>query len=239
MKKLFALLLILILSSVVFANDIEFKGHMSNDDFKNFSKELGTALQFNPMGPAEPLGITGFDISLELSVSDINNQKDYWENMSEDNDPDSYLVITRLHAIKGLPYNIDLGAMVESVANSNAKAFGFEAKWAIIDGSTVLPALAVRATYTQLLGVDDVSLNAIGADVLISKGILMFTPYAGLSATNINSSEDSDKVDLDDVHTMVYNGLVGVQASLTLLSFKAEVSIGEIPKYNISIGLKF
>jgi hypothetical protein len=238
MKKL-VYLIILLFSISAFAKDIEFSGSMTNSDFKDFTKELGTAIQFNPMGPAEPLGITGFDISLELSAVDIGNDKDYWKNMSDDNDPASYLIFTRLHAQKGLPYNIDIGAMYEAAADSNIQAFGLELKWAILDGSAATPAVAVRTSYSQLTGVDDLSLNTIGADVLISKGILMFTPYAGLSVASVNSSEDSDKVDLDNVHTAIYNGLIGVQASLTILSFKAEVSIGEIPKYNFSVGLKF
>ncbi len=239
MKKFLVILFALTFVSVTYAKDIEFTSKVTNSEFKDFTKELGTAIQFNPMGPAEPLGITGFDISLETSVADIGNDKSYWENMSEDNDPDSYLFFTKLHAAKGLPYDIDVEGMFEAATGTNIKAFGLAVKWAFLNGSAATPAVALRASYSQLVGVDDLSLNTLSADILISKGILMFTPYAGLSATSVNSSEDSDKVDLDNVHTAVYNGLVGVQASLTILSFKAEISIGEIPKYNFSIGIKF
>jgi len=245
MKKIYVILLILILSFSTYAKDIEISGAMSDSDFKDFSLELASALAFTPMAPAEPLGITGFDVSAEVSVTDINGTEDYWKNMTKDNDDqDSYLAFTKLHIQKGLPYNIDLGAMYGSLLGTGANSWGLEAKWAFLEGTAVTPALAVRLSYSQMTGVDDVDLSQVGADLMISKGFLMFTPYAAVSAINVMAEADSDKTDADDVREMLYRGLVGLQFTpFPLLSVKGEAVLNSgtktVPSFNLSFGLKF
>lgn len=241
MKKIL-MMMTLLLSFARFASagDIEFTDVISQEDFKDFTKEFGTALLFNPMAPAEPLGITGFDVSVETTLTDISDDKEYWQKLVSDNDPYSYLPVPRLHVQKGLPFGIDVGGMYVSVPGTNIKLWGLEAKYAILEGSMVTPALSVRASYSQLEGVADVSLNTQSLDVLVSKGILMFTPYAGASMFNVNSSENSDLVELDDVNETGYRALAGVQFSpLPLLIINGEVSFGEVPQYGLKIGFRF
>jgi hypothetical protein len=240
MKKYTLMLVLLSLTSLATAKDIEFTDAITQGDFKNFVKEFGTALLFNPMAPAEPLGITGFDVSVEMVVTDINDQEQYWQKLIDDNDPYSFLAVPRLHIQKGLPFNIDVGAMYLAVPNSNIKLWGIEAKYAILEGSMVTPAVSVRASYSQLLGVDDVDLNTQSLDLLVSKGFLMFTPYGGVSMIRVNGSENSEIVTLGDVNETSYRGLLGIQFSpLPLLIINGEVSFGDIEQYGLKIGFRF
>lgn len=240
MKKLLIGCLLLMMTSLSFAQDIEVSGAMTDQDFKDFALELGSAISFTPMSPAEPLGITGFDVSLEVTAADINDGEDYWENMSADNDPSAFLMFTKLHAMKGLPYNIDIGAMVGSVANSNAKAWGLEIRYAILEGTAATPAVGVRGTYSHMTGVDDVDLQQYSGDLLISKGFLMFTPYAGVSIFKLLAKETTDEIDVDTVDEYQFKGLLGVQVTpFPFLSVKAETVVGTIPQYNLSVGVKF
>lgn len=239
MKKFIVLFLLALCVSTSFAKDIEVSGAMTDGDFKDFALELGAVIAFNPMQPAEPSGITGFDVSLEISATDINESKDYWENMTDGNDPSSLLMFTKIHVVKGLPYNIDIGAMYGTVADSNASAWGIEAKWAILEGTTLTPALAIRGTYSKMTGVSDVDLEQYAGDLLISKGFLMFTPYAGVTAIKLLAKENTSQ-DVETVDEYTYKGLVGVQITpFPLVSIKAEVSAGVIPQYNLSIGVRF
>ena len=67
MKKfLLAILFVLITFSISLAiDDIKFSLGMTQSTFRDFSKELAVATSFKPLAPAEPLGITGFDIGVE------------------------------------------------------------------------------------------------------------------------------------------------------------------------------
>ncbi len=240
MIKRLIIAILLVISSFVQANDIEFTDAISQNGFEEFIKEFGSALLFNPMATAEPLGMLGFDISLETVVTDISDDQEFWINLVSDNDPSTYLPIPRLHVQKGLPFNIDVGAMYVSVPSTNITLWGLEAKYAILEGSTLTPAVSVRASYTSLSGVDDISIDTQTLDVLVSKGFLMFTPYAGASIFRINGSENTDIVELDDVNTTGYRALVGLQFSpFPLMIINAEVSLGEVPQYGLKIGVRF
>lgn len=240
MKKFTLMLALLSLTNLATAKDIEFTDQITQGDFKSFVKEFGTALLFNPMAPAEPLGITGFDVSVEMVVTDINDQEKYWQKLVDDNDPYSFLAVPRLHVQKGLPFNIDVGAMYMAVPNSNIKLWGIEAKYAILEGSMVTPAVSVRASYSQLLGVDDVDLNTQSLDLLVSKGFLMFTPYGGVSVIRVNGSENSAMVTLDDVNETSYRALAGIQFSpFPLLIINGEVSFGDVAQYGLKVGFRF
>ncbi|MBE9562535.1 MAG: hypothetical protein IMF12_06705 [Proteobacteria bacterium] len=240
MTKKFVVLILLVIFNSAQANDIEFTDAISQDSFENFIEEFGTGLLFNPMAPAESLGMLGFDVAVETVITDISDEQEYWINLVSDNDPSSYMLVPRLHVQKGLPFNIDVGAMYVSVPNSNVKVWGLEAKYAILEGSILTPALSVRASYTNLSGVDDVSVDTQTLELLISKGFLMFTPYAGASIFRINGSEHTDIVELDDVNMTGYRALIGMQVSpFPLMVVNAEISLGEVPQYGLKVGIRF
>jgi len=130
--------------------------------------------------------------------------------------------------------------MYVAMPDTNIKLWGLEAKYAILEGSMVTPALSVRASYSKLQGVDDINVDTQSLDVLVSKGFLMFTPYAGASLTKINASENSALVTLDDVSETGYRGLAGLQFSpFPLLIINGEISYGETMQYGLKIGFRF
>jgi len=192
------------------------------------------------MAPAEPLGITGFDISTEVVYTNFHDGDLYWKKVVKDYDTFSSIIIPRIHVQKGLPFNIDIGAMYVAVPDSNIKLWGLEAKYAILEGTVVTPALSVRAAYSSLEGVDDIELSTKEFDVLISKGFLMITPYAGLSAIMIDGSEESPLIALDDVNKTVYRALIGLQISpFPLVVINGEVSLGQVAQYGLKVGIRF
>lgn len=239
-KKPWLWIIMLLISQPSWASDIEFTHSITQEDFKDFIKELGVVSWFNPITPAEPMGILGFDIAIDTVVTDISEDKDFWRKMVADNDPFSYFATPRLHIQKGLPLGIDLGAMYAVVPNSNVKLWGLEARYALLEGTTITPALSIRASYSALNGVDDIDLNTFSLDAWVSKGIFMITPYAGASAIGIRGSENSDKVTLDNVTETDFKTFVGIEFSpFPLIIINGEISFGEIPQYGLKIGVKF
>jgi hypothetical protein len=235
-------------ASPTLAADISFTRAISQDDFKSLSKEAGAALGYRNMAPAAPLGITGFDIGAEVTAVSIDKNDSYW-NSAFNNDAPAYLVIPKIRARKGLPFGIDVGAMYSYVPSSNVKLYGAELSKSILDGSVATPAVGVRATYTRLSGVNDLSLQTYGVDASISKGFLFITPYAGAGMMWINSEAKGDLktitlsatgIDLKKETISVPRVFGGLKLTpFPLLSITAEAEYAERPLYSLKGAISF
>ena len=240
LKKLFLFSIVaLFFQTTLYAKDLKFEDTYSQQNFKDLTKELGAALSFNPITPAESLGITGFDIGVEVSATKIDNKKEHWTKVFQ-NDAPSIIPVPRIHIQKGLPWGIDVGVMYSKVPSSNITLFGFELKYAVLQGDTILPAIAVRGAYSKLGGVEDLDLSTMQADLMISKGFLMFTPYAGVSAIKISAEEKVDFLSLEKEDQTVTKTFVGLQVSpMPLLNITVETSFGEVTQYGLKFGFRF
>lgn len=227
------------------AKDISFNTGLGQSEFKSLSKEAGAAIGYKNLAPAEPLGLTGFDVGLEFSAADIKTgNNNYWEKAFGGDAP-SYVLIPRLRARKGLPFGIDVGAMYSYVPDTNIRMYGFEVSKAILEGSTITPALGIRATYSKLAGVGDLDLQTAGVDASISKGILFLTPYAGVGANYISSKASGDLKSLSGGNLKSENfwqprGFVGVKVSpLPIFSVTAEAEYEVRPIYSLKAAVGF
>ena len=240
MKKVIAALLITFMCSFAYAEDIDFTSAFTQEDFKKFNEQLGQVLYFNPNSPAEPLGITGFDIAAETTVTQINADSDYWERASGNKTQAAYIPITKVHIQKGLPFNIDVGAMIGQVPTTNIKIYGGEIKYAILEGTAATPALAVRATHSWLSGVADLDASTSSIELMASKGFLFLTPYAGVAALYSKSSENSSAVNLKDESATTFRGIAGLQMSpFPFFVVNAEVGVGKANSASLKLGLRF
>lgn len=251
MKKtlLLAVLLVVVSAGNIFAQDIVFTSGLTQDQFKNLSKQLGALLGYRNLAPAEPLGITGFDIAVEGSAMEINSDSSYWQAAFGNDAPD-YLGYARLRARKGLPFGIDIGGMYAYVPDSNIEAYGFELSKAILEGGVVMPALGVRGTYSKLNGLDELDMETIGVDATLSKGFAIITPYVGGGWLWIDSKAKGalgagtlpgvGVVPLSDEKVSIPRGFVGMKLTFfPLLSLTAEAEYAERPIYSLKLALGF
>ena len=83
MKKL-AIIFLIILAFCVPARaaDIILETTLVQSEFENLSKELGFAISYVPLAPAAPLGILGFNIGIEGTFLDIDQDSLYWDHVS-------------------------------------------------------------------------------------------------------------------------------------------------------------
>jgi hypothetical protein len=207
--------------------------------FHDFSKQAGLAISYFPLAPAEPLGITGFDIGGEVTLANIDQDKDFWKLITENNDPPNLLPLPKIHVQKGLPFGIDVGVVYSKVPNSNISLIGGEIKWAFLRGNLLFPALAIRGSYTTLLGVNDLDMSTYGVDLSISKGISFITPYAGIGEVWIESKPNTSLVSLSTENISLTKGFVGVKMSLTVINFVAEADFSTIPLYSARLNIGF
>lgn len=241
MNVLTAVVILLILffpsTPTIASTDIELpeEGFIQSD-FEDLSRQVGIAISYAPLAPAEPLGILGFDVGMEVTAVDIDQDESFWTN-AVDETPPSYLIIPKIHAQKGLPLGFDVGLEYAKAPGTNIGLIGGELKWAFVKGGTAVPALALRGSYTQLLGVDDLDLITYGADLSISKGFGFLTPYAGVGQIWISSKEKTDTVDLDKENLSLTKGFIGLKLTLFVFSFVAEADFSEVPLYHLRANL--
>ena len=209
----------------------------SQSSFKTLSENLGAATSYKGVIPAEPLGITGFDVGAEITSTRITD-KAVWARATGSNAPDN-LTQTKLHAHKGLPFGIDVGFVTSSSTNSNVSTVGGEIRYALLQGNVALPAIGVRAAYTKVNGVNQLALDNKSLELTISKGFLMFKPYAGIGHVWTSSRPDAglglSKEEIGQLRTFV-----GANLNLGLMNLAVEADkTGEATSLSAKVGLRF
>lgn len=168
------------------AADFNAIGALTQTEFRALAEDLGAALAYKGMIPAEGLGITGFDLGVSAGATEIANRATLIKAASGADVP-KRLPLAGVRAVKGLPFDIDIGAVAMTLPDTNVRAAGGELRWAFIGGNAALPALALRASFMSLNGVDQLKMRTTGLDLSISKGILFLTPYAGVGRVEIDA----------------------------------------------------
>jgi hypothetical protein len=241
MKKILSLALLAVMAAAgnSMAWDIKIPATgFGQGEFKGLTKELGSAIAYRNLAPAEPLGITGFDVAAQASFISIDKETSQLKNVT--NDIPSYIAYPTIRARKGLPFGIDLGAMYSYVPNTNIQLFGAEISKAILEGGIAYPALGIRGSYTRLAGAGDLSLQTAGIDASISKGFIFVTPYAGGGMLWLDGKSNSNVVSLKSESMWQPRGFVGVKISpLPLIGLTAEMEYAARPIYSVKLGVSF
>jgi hypothetical protein len=220
------------------ANNLDGLQSLAQTQFKSLSQDLGAALSYKPVSPAEPLGLTGFDIGLETTATELNHA-DIWKKATSSGSAPSVLLVPKLHVIKGLPFNFDIGAIYSAVPDSNIKLMGGELRYAILGGNVAMPAVAIRGTYTQLSGVDQLDLTTKGLELSVSKGFAIVTPYAGLGEEWVDSNPNAT-TGLNNESFQQSKYYAGADFHFALMNFALEYdNTGNTNSYSVKLGLRF
>lgn len=213
-------------------------------NFRLISEDFGAAFSYKPVTPAAALGITGFDVGLEVSATDISKSSTVWQTLTGTSSPGT-LPIAKLTAAKGLPFGFDVSAFYagDPTGTTNISLTGFALSYAILEGDALEPALAIRAASTTLNGINELSIGTKSLDVSFSKGFVGFTPYIGAGQVWVDSSTSNA--------TLVAAGLQGesftqskvfggLNINLGLPNFAIEAdSTGNISTYSVKLGLRW
>lgn len=211
---------------------------LTQAQFRGLSEDLGAALSFKPLIPSESLGLTGFDVGVAVSGTKLQNRAAFQTAAGGASVP-ATLPVPTLRVHKGLPLNIDIGATYASVPSSNVRVIGGELRWAVLPGSTLVPAVALRASVTRLSGVDQLKFGTTGLDVSVSKGFAMFTPYGGIGTVRTKSDAQGSATQTTESFNQgrVFAG-VNVSLGLVNLAFEGDKT-GDATSYGVKFGLRF
>ena len=219
------------------AGDLNNLGALSQSEFSALSKDLAAATSNKPMEPAAPLGVTGFDISVGTSMTNTQAGADAWGKASGESM--DRLPQAQVMATKGLPWGVDVGGFISQFPKTNVTASGFHVKYALLEGSVVSPALALRTGYSTLGGVSQMELSNTTFDVLISKGFVGFTPYAGVGTVRSTAKANG----LSNLNTESFyqaKSFVGVSLNLMLINLTTEYErVGNTSTLGVKAGLRF
>jgi len=221
------------------ADNIDQLQLLGQTEFKALSQDLGAALSYKAVSPAEPLGITGFDIGLEVTGTKLNHS-DIWDKASSGSAP-STLPIPKLHVIKGLPFNFDVGAVYTKIPTTNISLLGGELRYAILEGGVASPALAVRGTFTKLSGVDQLDFSTKGLELSVSKGFAMLTPYAGVGEVWVDSKPKADAATVLNKESFQQTKyFAGVNINFALLNIDLDYdNTDSTSSYTVKLGWRF
>lgn len=217
------------------SSDITMSNINTQSLFADLVSDLGSALSYKAITPAEPLGILGIDLGVEVSSTKLNSDA---VKIGAGGDGATTLLVPKVHVHKGLPLSLDVGAFVTAIPSSNIKASGLELRYSFIEGNTVMPALALRGSYSKLSGVDHLELKTNGLELTISKGFAMLTPYAGIGKVKV--SGNSDYSYLSKETATLSKSYIGVNINLGLMNIVGETEkTGDSNTTSVKLGFRF
>ncbi len=215
------------------AADLTSFNALSQTEFLALSKDLASATSTKAIEPAAPLGISGFDVSGSASLTNTQAGS-AWNKVSGDSM--DQLIQTKLSISKGLPGGWDVGGFVAKVSSTNISVTGVHVKYALLEGNAITPAIAVRGSHSRMGGVSGMALNNTGLDVLISKGFVGFTPYAGVGTVYTNATATGKA----DESFSQAKSFVGVSWNAVRLNLSAEYDrTGKNASVGIKAGVRF
>jgi hypothetical protein len=105
-----------------------------------------------------------------------------------------------------------------------------------------VPAIAVRGTYSQLLGVDQLDFKNYGLELTASKGFgigIKIIPYASIGQNWFESAPKNLPlgISLGKENFSLIRYAAGAQLQLTIFSITAEADYLQVPSYTLRGGI--
>lgn len=225
-------------SSTVYAGDLANLSSLTPSEFRTVSEDLGAAFSYKPLAPTLGLGITGFDLGLTVTATDISKSAGALSKAGASSSSMDTLLVPKLHLHKGLPLGFDVAAFVSSISTINATLVGGELRYALIDGGIALPAVGIRGALTRLTGSNTLSMDTRSVDISISKGFAMLTPYAGVGQVWVNSNPNG--IGLSNESLSLGKVFAGANLNFGLFNFALEGDkTGGTTSWGLKMGLRW
>ena len=217
------------------AGDFTSLGNLAQDEFRRVSEDLGAAAAYKGVTPATPLGLVGFDVGIELTSTKIENSSLFGLAGAGSQ---SELLVPKLHIYKGLLANLDIGAFIGGMPDLSGALYGADLRWAFIDDTLTMPAMAVRLSGTMTNSLGGVDVATVGIDLMISKKFAMVTPYGGIGAVRVQAKPDAAGLSEEKFNmSRVFAGL-NVNLAVMNIAFEAE-KMGDNTSLSAKLGWRF
>jgi len=217
---------------------------LTQDEFKEFTREIGEILRPRQLGDASTLGKGRFEIGLTLAHTGIDDTKGAWNNTMSHPTSDHYLgdaiVVPMISARMGVSDRVDLGISGGLNPDSNWGVATAEAKIALMRQGPNRPvSIAIRPTLASLIGPDEVWAGNASVDLSVSRRLGPFSPYIGGASNASLGVERSNEVALEDAletGSVVYGGVI---YAVRHFSVAAEAEHGKLTTFSFRVSGRF
>ncbi len=217
------------------AADFATVGTLAQGEFRRLSEDLGAAFSYKGVTPAEPLGLVGFDIGVEVTTTRMENSA--LLRLAGAGGP-SDIVIPKVHAHKGLWGGLDIGAFVGGASDVDATLYGGELRYAILNDGIATPAVGVRLSGSKATGLGSLRIATAALDVTISKKFAVVTPYAGAGTVRVISSVRGTSLGEESFNKARVFAGVNVNLLAANLALEAE-KMGDNTSLSAKLGFRF
>jgi hypothetical protein len=210
----------------------------SPEAFHAFNQRFGGDVYHYPRHGAAPLGLIGFDIYAEASA-DRGFDSSAAGGVVNGSLTGGAMTIGRVGVRKGLPGGVDLGvAYGAPLGGAGLKLASADVQWAMIHGGVLSPAVSLRFTGTTTVGGSGTyDLRQGGAEILVSKGFTVLTPYVGagvVSSRGRLSRIHGSTLQETDTQGIAY---AGITLSLLIPKITVEVEKAETVQASVRVGV--
>jgi hypothetical protein len=207
-------------------------------DFTAFHRRFSSDLYPYPRHGAAPLGLVGFEFFADATYDSSFDSEPFFKTAVDGNLPGGVLSIGRVGVRKGLPGGLDLGVSYGEALGSRVRLVSAEVQYALLHGGLLEPALSIRVTGTRTVGSGAYGLDQYGAEILLSKGFTVLTPYVGAGLTHSRGRLGNlghGTADLTDNATRAV-AYAGLRLNLLVPKIVVEVEKGEAVQGAVRIG---
>jgi hypothetical protein len=218
----------LFLAAALPAAAAEVRPDAPESEFREFHRRFALAAYHYPRHGAAPLGLIGFDVYADAAVDQEFGDEEFVRAVLDDDLTGDMLAVVRVGARKGLPAGIDIGLSYGRAVETDIELISADVQWAILEGGPLSPALSLRVTGTRAMGSEVYDLDQYGAELFLSKGFTVLTPYVGAGVVRSEGSLDSSlgRTFEDSETRAVFYG--GITLNLLLPKITVEVEKAEV-----------
>ena len=243
------------LSRLAFADGTKIPG--ADRYFEGLMGDLAAVLAPRFLGPATTTGALGFQVDLDYSFTDIQENAERWQAVmrGESQGAHSILHALQVHVRKGLPFSTEIGGTFTKLINSDLWGIGLELKVTPLEGFRKMPEVGLRASVNTFLGANDYSLLTATADLIISKeigiaGLFKLSPYVGYAfqyayansnVVNVFDNEGlASPITFDTANVFMHYGVLGFQVVAVVFNTGFEAALSkDVQSYAFRIGVDF
>lgn len=188
MRKIAFVLLAMALAAPLHSQDFDFDPDITQEEFEDFALTVSRAIYASPVEPADGGSAFSFDVGIAVTAIEVDENAAYWvKSVDEDILQDGYLLAPRVVASKGFG-RINLSGSYMMIPDTDVEVWGAAIDIPIIAGGIARPTIAVRGTWADVRGVDELDLQVVGLEGFISKGFGPITPYAGIGIAQTDAT---------------------------------------------------
>ncbi len=233
------LLPLFLLAALPAAASWEVNGNATGEDFRAFNRRFSSDAYFYPRHGAAPLGLLGFEAYADATYDKSFGGQSFNGTAVRGNFTGDVLSVARVGVRKGLPGGFDLGASYGKALGGDVTLVSGEVQYAILNGGLVSPALSVRVTGTRTIDAKAYHLDQYGAELLLSKGFVVLTPYIGAGLVRSQGTLDSPlggSRQETDTRGVLF---AGVTLNLLVPKIHFEVEKGDSLQAAVRVGIGF